>query len=42
MILSNCKRINKCIDTIPTLPVLTASVLDIAFKMSTVGFNNPS
>ena len=42
MILSNCKYINNCINTVPTLPVHIASGLDIAFKMSAVGFNNPS
>ena len=36
---SNCKCISKCINT---LPVCTASVLDIAFEMSTDGFNSPS
>ena len=42
MILSNCKDINDCIDIVPTLPVCTASGSDIAFKISAVGFNNPS
>ena len=41
MILSYCNYINDCIGTILTLPVCTASGSDIAFKISTVGFNNP-
>ena len=42
MIVSDCKYTNDCIDIILTLPVCIASGLDIAFKISTVGFNNPS
>ena len=42
MILSSCKYINDCIDTVLILPVRTASGSYIAFKISAVGFNNPS
>ena len=42
MIWSSCKYIDDYIDIVLILPVHAVSGSDIAFRMSAVGFNNPS